>query len=434
MRVDAERAAGVVRGHDAAGAARAPGATPRRRACRRVSDALVSGLVLALLAAAPSAALVRLIGVEEVTFRWAAASGPVDVYLVGVARNGGVPILEQFVADTRVTLPVAAGESISVTVRALGRAPDGTFEVGALSEPSEEIRIQEPPAFAQPGLWTLHCASCRSLALQPFSEPKPVVRLDALGSPWSFEGWAWLGPAARWIWWAPTLDALLLMEPADPPRIAAVAHGEMLAGRRLVGPADLDGDDVDELVLHDPASGLIELWRIADGALRPAGAFAGALRADPMLADAAGDARTDLLWRFRDSGVVVAWTLEDLAPVTEHLLGTLADPAAELADTADYDGDGRDDLLWRAPDGALTIWYRETAGPHHVAHVPALAEDARRRVVGAARFDTEPGAEILVQDTSTGAVHVIFPGVATHPARELVLTPGPRWRVAEVTD
>lgn len=404
---------------------------PRVRRRPRVR-ALVCALALALLAAAPSAALRLVLGVEELTFRWARASGPVESYVVMVVRNGGPPHFEQIVVDPRVTLPVASGESVAVKVRALGREPDGSLTVGPLSPISEEIHVQATPNFAHNGLWTLHCAPCAEIGVQPFSEPAPVAQIAAPGPGWRYGGLAWLGRFPQRIWWSPDHGVISLWDASVSPEVTLWEQRPTLAERRLAGALDPDGDGFDELVLYDPDAARVEFWRVEGTGLRVAATLPAPSQSTLALADVVGDARTDLLWHDPGSGAVLGWTLDGFARASAHRIGTQLDADATLADTGDYDGDGRDEILWRTSDGAFSVWYLEAGALRRVAYLPALPGDAYRRVVGSAAFNSVPGEEIAVQDTRNGEVHAILPLVETDPVRLIALQPGEAWRVVDV--
>jgi len=417
-------------------ASRASGRRPlrsagRHRRPRGVGRAFVCALALALLAV-PSGAVRLLLDVGEATFRWSPASGPVDGYVVMASRDGGPSRVEEIVVDPRVTLPTSVGESLVVTVRAVGRRPDGSLALGPASRESEEIRVLSMPDFERSGLWTLHCAPCGELALQPFSEPAPVVRIAAPGPGWSYGGLGWLGGVLSRIWLSGEYGALALWDASARPQVIAWEQRGSLAERRLVGPVDLDGDGIEELLLHDVDGAAVDVWRLRGSEALVAARLPGLPGATLALADVVGDDRIDLVWHLHGGGAVVAWTLDGFARADVYRSGTQADPGAALADTADYDGDGRDELLWRTPAGALSVWYLEAGSLARVARLPAVHDDAHRRAVGAADFDGYPGSEIVMQDDRTGDIHVLHPLIETYPARALALQPGRDWRVVDV--
>lgn len=394
------------------------------------------GLALATLGATSAGAAVQLVGVNEATLRWSPASGPVDGYVVFVARDRGPLQASRVVADEHVTLSVAPGDSITVAVRAFGPGADGTTVMGPESEPSETISVEAPPVFETSGLWTLHCVECGTLQLRELSDAAPLAEVVAFALPWVFEGYARLGRAAvRAIWWEPSHGTLVLQDlSSSPPRSGPAAVGSAVEGHVFDAAADFDGDGVDELVLHDYRTRVVEIWRVTNRSLAVARTFSGPPGADVAgAADVTGDGRADMIWLDPTTGSVVVASLEDLAPTNGRVLGTTAKPS-RLADVADYDGDGLNDLLWRANDGSLSVWYLGRGSLRRVANLPFVPGDDLRQVVASADFDRTPGAEIALQQLGTGAIDIVFPRSETAPARVLALTPGSRWTAMDATN
>jgi len=408
------------------------GAIRARRVRRRGVWAGGFVLVVGLLHAASAGALARLVGVDQATFRWSPASGSVDGYVVFVSHDGAPFAVDQVVADERAVLSVHAGETIRVSVQAFGPAPDGTTATGLRSQASEPVRVDPVPSLAPTGVWLLHCGSCGTMQARSLYDGHVLADLTAPLAPWTFGGLAHpSADATRAVWWRPLESVLVLASLSANATVTSSAEGPEVAGRRLAGVADLDQDGVDEIVLHDPESGVVEIWRPGESEeLAVASAFAGPSHAELAVADVTGDGRPELLWHF-PSGVVTGWALSQLRPVATRLLGVTAD-SAELASAADYDGDGRSDLLWREADGSLSIWYMRYGSLRRAADLPYLEGDDHRRVVGSADLDGVPGAEIAVQDDETGAIDVIYPRSDTAFARVLALTPGSRWTAVDV--
>jgi hypothetical protein len=104
-------------------------------------------------------------------------------------------------------------------------------------------------------------------------------------------------------------------------------------------------------------------------------------------------------------------------------------------DVADYDGDGVADVLWRDELGAMSISLlrgSSTTPTVDVRNFVAFSGDAQVVPRGSRDMDGVPGAEIVLQDQTTGAVSVAFPIGGTPGRRAPLLNPGPLWRFAGV--
>lgn len=395
------------------------------------ASAFLASLFGAMAASVPATALVERVGAHELVFEWQPAPGDVEGYIVSVARDGAPSQVHELVFGRRATVPVDGAREIAVFVRAFGFTPDRDVIVGPRSPTSETVRIDDPPAFAVPGLWTLHCGACERLALRRISGSSLLASFPAPSTGWDFGGYAAMRPGAPLaLWHHPPLAAIVLTDPfASSLHAEAFLTGPAAAERDVAGIADFLGTGRDDLVLRDLASGALELWRL-DAASHLA--HSATIEAPPgrrllATADVTGDGRDDLLWREPASGRVEAW----VPGGGVHRLGTLPDGSA-LAAVADLDGDGPPDLLWRSSDGSLTVWRLVDGDVRNTWPLPAAPDDERRRVVGTLDLDGVPGAEIAVQHRDTGDLEIIFPLRPRLSERVLALTPGSQWRAVDV--
>ncbi len=401
----------------------------------RCARGAVAGLAIALWSAAAPAASNQLVGVDEVRFAWAAATGRPTGYLVYVSRNQGGWKIFNLVAGPEATIPVSPGETLAIAVRAVGRDATGATIVGPMSLASQSIEILAAPRLPVDGEWTLHCPSCPALEFRALADGALLDGAEGLPEPWTPVARVSLAPGAdRIVWQDPTTGRIELW---DAAAIAPVAGGsaQLAPGARVVGAADFDGDAANELVVHDPAARRVELWDMRYGSLQRV--YAMDAPTDATLASAAdfdGDGAPDLVWRTPYQ--VRLWTFTNLSSGGLLRLALRVDravlsvaPGVEVVGVADYDGRGTRDLLLRDGGGALTLATFYGAALFQVAALPTASGDHRLRVAGSLDLDGVAGDEIVLQHLDTGAVQSLDPGAGV---RRPLLSPGAGRRVVDV--
>jgi hypothetical protein len=119
-------------------------------------------------------------------------------------------------------------------------------------------------------------------------------------------------------------------------------------------------------------------------------------------ADINRDGARDLIWRNRVSGQNVVWYLNGTTVVGDAWLPTVADPAWQLAASADLNRDGSADLIWRNnTTGQNAVWYLNRTAKIGESALPQV--DSRWRLMAAADTDGDGTAELIWRHTSTGA-------------------------------
>ena len=340
--------------------------------------AIALGAGLGLIAALPSAAQqqIDLFGVTSATLEWSPASGPVTGYYVVVARNGGTPSLQGVATQTRATVASSYGDVVTVQVAAF----DTSGVAGPLSAPSSAIRFNAAPTTPPP------------------AEPDPSTNPDDGSTP----GGGGTGPGGS----------------ETPP-------GEALLGTRF----DFSGDGISDLLLRDPTSGALVLWKMEGNQV----ATSGSLAHLPLpwnleeSGDFDGDGIADLLWRNASTGQLVVWLVRDGVAAA----GSGLDLGAVTADwtvagRADFDGDGRDDIALARPQRG-TVDLLLMNGNAIASRITRNAPSDRWRVVATPDSDGDGIAELVWENVDTHALsieHMSAPGQAT----SLVAQPG-AWRV-----
>ena len=392
-----------------------------------------------MLAASGSVAQVTVQG-SEVTLRWGHAAGAVWGYQVFLSRNGGEMIDLGVIGTNEVKVTGQPGEIIQLAVRAFGfpNGPTQGFEWGPASELSDPIRFGGQQPVARDVYPLLDCANCRRFELRDTSGALLLSVPHPSPGSWDLVGTGSLergnGHALLRERVTGTLMIGLLSGTVMAPVSSIVAPG--FAAMKVSRPVDLDADGVGELLLHDPATGVVKIWGLEEGMLmelsrcdvQPGWRLIG-------FGDVDGDGQLDA-WFDAVQGNVVVIHMRDLEAVTSTFIGNPVSSASSAVDVADYDGDGRPDLLRRnGSTGALHVSLMRGGYSAPTQDVRALAvQSGDSNVVprGSRDIDGRPGADILLQNQSSGAVDVAFPVDPVAGRRERLANASADWKLIEV--
>ncbi|HEX5066942.1 MAG TPA: VCBS repeat-containing protein, partial [Myxococcota bacterium] len=197
---------------------------------------------------------------------------------------------------------------------------------------------------------------------------------------------------------------------------------------------DFDGDGLSDLLLRDPRSGNLVLWKM-EGAQVLERLDVAHLPSPWKLqepGDYDGDGTADLLWRDELTGQLIVWLIRagavasggglDLGSVTSDWT---------VAGRGDFDGDGRDDIaLARPQPGVVDILLMN--GKAIASRVVRNAPSDRWRLAATPDADGDGTAELVWENVDTHALaieHMSLPGQAV----ALVSQPG-NWRVLGAGD
>ncbi len=189
------------------------------------------------------------------------------------------------------------------------------------------------------------------------------------------------------------------------------------------GMADLDGDDMPELIMRQGGTGALSSWRIgADGSLGGPQDLGnpGAQWQVLGVGEFDGDGLGDLLFE-GPGGYLWIWRMQGAA--VQHQGGLEGPgPGWALAAIGDSNGDARSDLLWRnSADGRLLLWDMD-AGGRIAAHDRGVLADAA--VIRLRDLDHDGSADLIWQD-SGGAIHLsLSPDQPLSTAAVLQAAPG----------
>jgi hypothetical protein len=405
--------------------------------------AVLSGFAaLALVGTAQlaNAANVMRIGVNELEFKWAAGGGSPDGYLVSRSNKGGPLQAFAWVTEPRLVMPVAPGDTIAISVAPASRNSDGTLFMGPASVESDRIWVLPAPAFPIGGEWLLRCATCRTLSQRSLSNAG--VELARVASPpanWRPLGRALLDDASDYLlWYNGATGGMVAWDAIDLTPVPGLSGMIGSMPLRGVGPADFDGDGIQEFVVQRTDTGQVLLVGARSTGLALVASLPAPSGAELVAArDFTRDGKIDFIWRSYAAGTAMLQSVlvdpKQNPPFSQlyappRVLATGVPSSSIVASTGDYNGDQWIDLLWRAADGRLQAQYLVNGVPSSAADLGFFTDDGSRIVVGSSDLDGVPGDEIALQHAFNKEMSVVFP-IKTGTAQRLKwLHPGAQWR------
>jgi len=347
-------------------------------------------------------------------FAWAPSTGPVQSYLVEVARNGGAFKTERIVSAPQVTIPGAPAEKLSIRVTALGSngsrsAPSpisdliqfigsgGADKSGSNADKSgsnanksasnagksasnanksrsnadksgsnadksasnaNKSASNAGKSASNAGKSASNAGKSRTSANDASSQPPPPsARLAQGATPHDFNGdgrtdllWHNVETNAVAVW---------LMNGASFPSAAVL--GTLEQNWSPVGSGDFDGDGYADVLLRNPLKGMSEIWLIDKSRVRDATSLKG-LGANwnaEAIGDFDGDGYADVLWQKKEKSLV--WFMRGSA-VDEEASGPDVRESSTIACAPELDGDGRSDLIWSGSD-ETAAWLMTGSSP-----------------------------------------------------------------------
>jgi len=212
----------------------------------------------------------------------------------------------------------------------------------------------------------------------------------------------------------------------DQRRIMANVNPTMW---ELVDTGDFDNDSKADMLWRNRTTGANIVWRAGNYRVSyPLGTLADTAWHVAGSGDFNGDRKTDLLWRNTSTGANMVWTSSNVVFTAQ--LAAMPDPSWRVIGIGDFDGDGRDDVFWRnVATGKNAIWKSANANTAIATGAAAVAWQAS----GLGDFDGDGKADIVWRNKTTGQNVVWRSGNVATP---MVLTSitDQRWQIAAVGD
>jgi hypothetical protein len=186
---------------------------------------------------------------------------------------------------------------------------------------------------------------------------------------------------------------------------------------QIAAIADFDRDGKADLLWRNKATGQNGIWTMGNGwngigSINPSTLI---LPHSTMLtnvsidwdivgaADFNGDAKTDILWRNKNSGANTIWTMNGTTQLQSVNLETVADNNFQVAGIADFNGDGKVDILWRnKATGENVIWQMNGMVKQSAIILPTMI-DPDFQITGVKDVNGDGKVDILWRNKRTGA-------------------------------
>ena len=200
----------------------------------------------------------------------------------------------------------------------------------------------------------------------------------------------------------------------------------------VVGAADLDGDDDEDLLWRDGASGDTAAWFMQDGNL-VGGAILWTVPTTwqvAALADFDGNGDADLFWH-STTGETAVWLLDEGNVVDAKMLPTIATNWA-VGGAGDFDGDGKADVLWRdQAAGQTAVWVMNGVAVADTGLLPDVTGDWE--IAGLGDIDGDGKADVLWRTAAHDLAGWLMNGKTVGSAGVLP-TVGGDWGIVDVQD
>jgi hypothetical protein len=240
------------------------------------------------------------------------------------------------------------------------------------------------------------------------------------------------------IWYMSGADGTTIL---SSPVIATA-----LAGWKIVGASDFNNDGVPDIVLQNQSTNQVSVWYMG-------GSQGATIISSPVIATAApnwsmlGTGNTQppptsqprLFLQNQQSNAVSKWEMGGTSGtvIEESPVITTAAPNWRVVATADFNNDGVPDiLLQNQVTNQISVWYMGGTDGLTITTSPIVGQPLSGwEVVGAADFNHDGNADLLLQNTSSNALSIWYLGPNfTVLSAPIVATPLPNWHVVGVAD
>jgi hypothetical protein len=171
-------------------------------------------------------------------------------------------------------------------------------------------------------------------------------------------------------------------------------------------PNDLNADGTADLLWRNKQSGVVVAWLMNDAAIASTGVLAGV----PMnwqimgMGDVNADGQADVIWRNTTNGVVAVWLMDGLTITSVGFPGA-ASLSYVIKGIGDVDGNGTADIVWRDTlSGAVAIWLMN--GPTIVSSGFPSGVPLEWEIAGMGDVNADGQADVIWRNTTNGVVAV----------------------------
>jgi hypothetical protein len=169
---------------------------------------------------------------------------------------------------------------------------------------------------------------------------------------------------------------------------------------------DLNADGTADLLWRNKQSGVVVAWLMNDAAIASTGVLAGV----PMnwqimgMGDVNADGMADVIWRNTTNGVVAVWLMDGLTITSVGFPGA-ASLSYVIKGIGDVDGNGTADLVWRDTlTGAVAIWLMN--GPTIASSGFPHGVPLEWEIAGMGDVNADGKDDVIWRNTTNGVVAV----------------------------
>jgi hypothetical protein len=169
---------------------------------------------------------------------------------------------------------------------------------------------------------------------------------------------------------------------------------------------DLNADGTADLLWRSNQSGVVVAWLMNNAAIATSGVLAGVPPEWKIMGmgDVDADGHADVVWRNTSTGVVAVWLMNGLSITKVGFPGS-ASLSLEIKGIGDMDGNGTADIVWRDnKSGAVAIWLLDGTAitfSGFPGTVPLEWE-----IAGLGDVDADDKADIIWRNSTNGVVAV----------------------------